>query len=294
MAISCEAGARAATHTRCMTTSADLARRLDGSLHLPGDPLLVAGEDRVRAAFGAANDDRLRTGKATYLPANVVRSTHNVPAGARAEREMKRATPAEEHVDRRHIAADSERSKDMNVTPLRAVRLAGLLLVAVCILASPATAKEADRSLPSAVANSSAADVECPCNAGLPKGSVASPASPVACPCNTGLPDGPSGALSAQLAPGSIATAGTVGFSTVSDVQCPCNAGLPVGQASGVRANPVPQAGVANPSANQSSEAFDWADAGVGAAVTAGIGLLLLAGASLFGRHQVRGRLRAS
>jgi hypothetical protein len=204
---------------------------------------------------------------------------------------MKPATPAQEQVDQRHIAADSERSNDMNVTPLRAVRLAGLLLVAVCILASPATAKEADRSLPSAVANSSASGVECPCNAGLPKSSVASPASPVACPCNPGLPDGPSAALATQLTPGSIATAGTFGVSTVSEVQCPCNAGLPVGQAAAVKANPVPQA---EPSASQSSEAFDWADAGVGAGVTAAIGLLLLAGASLFGRRQLRGRLRAS
>jgi FAD/FMN-containing dehydrogenase len=41
------------------------------------------GEDRVRAAFGAPNYDRLRAVKAAYDPANLFRSNHNVPPLAR-------------------------------------------------------------------------------------------------------------------------------------------------------------------------------------------------------------------
>jgi hypothetical protein len=203
----------------------------------------------------------------------------------------------------------------MTITPLRAVPLAGLLLVAVCVLASAAAAKgpeQAYRASPPAAVETSSSSV--------PDGQ---------CPCNAGLPDGPSGALSARFTPESIAPAGTVGISTVSDARCPCNAGLPVGQAAGVSSQQCPcnvaggppgglptllrtigsraahsggvirvirgyKSGVVHPSANQLSRTFDWSDASVGAAVTAGIGLLILAGASLFGRRRVSERLPAS
>ena len=96
----------------------------------------------------------------------------------------------------------------MTITPLRAVRLAGLLLVAVCVLASPAAAKGPEQAyraaLPPAAGATSGASVsdgQCPCNAGLPQASVASASSPAVCPCNAGLPDGPSAALSARLMP---------------------------------------------------------------------------------------------
>jgi hypothetical protein len=189
----------------------------------------------------------------------------------------------------------------MNITPLRAVRLTSLLLVAACVLASPAVASESYQASPSAVVESSSSnvsEVECPCNQGLPKASVASPSSATACPCNTGLPDGPAGALPTQLRRG-MATARAAGVSTVSEVQCPCNDGLPVGRVADVAAtsagaSAARQAGVAHAAANQSSRTFDWADAGVGAAVTAGIGLVILGGASLYGRRRVHGRLPAS
>jgi hypothetical protein len=220
----------------------------------------------------------------------------------------------------------------MNVTPLRAVRLAGLVLVALCALSSSAAAKgpqQAYRASPPAgvsTSSSSVSDTQCPCNAGLPRTSVASASSPAECPCNAGLPDGPSGVLSARVARQTMAPADAVGNSSVSDVQCPCNAGLPVGQAATISpqqcpcnvaggppgglpellrttgsdaarsasAIPAGQFGVVHPLANQSSRTFEWGDASVGAAVTAGIGLLILGAASLFGRRRVRGRLPAS
>lgn len=184
----------------------------------------------------------------------------------------------------------------MTITPLRAVRLAGLLLVAVCVLASPAAAKGPEQAyraaLPPAAGATSGASVsdgQCPCNAGLPQASVASASSPAVCPCNAGLPVGQAAGVSRQ--------------------QCPCNvAGGPPGglptllrassraahSGSVIRVIRGYTAGVIHPSANQSSRTFDWADASVGAVVTAGIGLLILAGASLFGRRRVSERLPAS
>jgi hypothetical protein len=54
------------------------------------------------------------------------------------------------------------------------------------------------------------------------------------------------------------------------------------------------QVGVASAPAIQTSGRFDWADASVGAGVTAGIGLFLAGGALMFGRRRVREQLRAS
>ena len=54
------------------------------------------------------------------------------------------------------------------------------------------------------------------------------------------------------------------------------------------------QLGVASASAIQTSGRFDWADASVGAGVTAGIGLLVAGGAMVFSRRRVREQLRVS
>jgi hypothetical protein len=159
----------------------------------------------------------------------------------------------------------------MNVTPLRAVHLAGLLLVALCALSSAAAAKGPEwayrASPPAAVGTSSlsGSDGQCPCNAGLPQASVVNASSPAGCPCNAGLPDGPSSALSARVPSENI-----------------------------VPASAARQVSVVHAPANQPRGTFDWAAASVGAGVTAGIGLLVAGGALLFGRRRVRGQLRAS
>jgi hypothetical protein len=161
---------------------------------------------------------------------------------------------------------DSERSKEMNVTPLRAVRLAGPLLVALCVLSPAAAAKGPEQAYlasPSAaggISRSSVSDVQCPCNAGLPVRQVASVQLPQ-CPCN--VAGGPPGGLPAILALHE-------------------RRGVPA-QTIQPRATTIPSRGT-----------FDWADASVGAAVTLIVGLLVAGGALLFGRRRVRGQLGTS
>jgi hypothetical protein len=103
--------------------------------------------------------------------------------------------------------------------------------------------------------------------------------------------------------PAAVATAGGISNSSVSDVQCPCNPDLPVRHAASVSSaaaysDPIRsggfQLGVASAPAIQTSGTFDWADASVGAGVTAGIGLFLAGGALMFGRRRVHEQLRAS
>jgi hypothetical protein len=162
------------------------------------------------------------------------------------------------------------REQEMTVTPLRPVRLAGFLLVALCILSSATTAKGPELAYgappPAAVgtSSSSVSDVQCPCNAGLPRASVVN-ASPAGCPCNAGLADAPSGALSASVASGNIVPAGA-----------------------------VRRVRVVHARSTQPRGTFDWAAASVGAGVTAGLGLLVVGGALLFSRRRVRGQLQAS
>jgi hypothetical protein len=158
----------------------------------------------------------------------------------------------------------------MNVTPHRAVHLAGLLLVALCALSSAAAAKGPEwayrASPPAAVGTSSLNGSDgCPCNAGLPQASVVNASSPAGCPCNAGLPDGPSSALTARVPSENI-----------------------------VPARAARQVRVVHAPAKQPRGTFDWAAASVGAGVTAGIGMLVAGGALLFGRRRVRGQLRAS
>jgi hypothetical protein len=196
----------------------------------------------------------------------------------------------------------------MNITPLRAVRLAGFLLVALCVLSPAAAAKGPEQAY---LASPSAAG-------GISRSSV----SDVQCPCNAGLPDGPSGALSARLTSETIgrpAGAGGLASASVSDAQCPCNAGLPVRQVASVQLPQCPcnvaggppgglpailalherrgvPAQTIQPRATTipSRGTFDWADASVGAAVTLIVGLLVAGGALLFGRRRVRGQLGTS
>jgi hypothetical protein len=173
----------------------------------------------------------------------------------------------------------SEGSTEMKVTPLRAVRLPGILLVALCVLSPAAVAKGPEQayrsSAPTAVgtSNLSVAGGQCPCNAGLPQTAIVNAPATAVCPCNAGLPVPQAAVLSSP--------------------QCPCNVagGPPGGLANMLRTTKV--SGV-RAQARQPSRTFDWADASVGAGVTAGIGLLILAGASLAGRRRVRGQLPAS
>jgi hypothetical protein len=91
---------------------------------------------------------------------------------------------------------------------------------------------------------------------------------PSRCPCNAGLPEafesGTAVQASAQTAPSS---------------QCPCNVGLPGGPS---LPRPVATGQVA---AVQSG--FNWADAGVGAGLVAGLGGIAL-GAVMFARRRHR------
>ena len=119
----------------------------------------------------------------------------------------------------------------MTITPLRAVRLAGLLLVAVCVLASPAAAKGPEQAyraaLPPAAGATSGASVsdgQCPCNAGLPQASVASASSPAVCPCNAGLPVGQAAGVSRQQCPCNVAGGTARRAPHAASCQQPCRA----------------------------------------------------------------------
>jgi hypothetical protein len=125
----------------------------------------------------------------------------------------------------------------MNITPLAACST-GLVLVALCALAPPASAKGPEQwyqvPLPEAVANHPA---ECPCF----------------------VTGGPPGGLPAVLV-------------------LRASRGRSIGA-------PVPAVQPQETSI-QPSEAFDWADAGVGAGFTAVLGLLVTGGALAFSRRR--------
>jgi hypothetical protein len=170
----------------------------------------------------------------------------------------------------------------MYAAPLRAAGVTGLVLVALSVTASAAATMD-----PSMQHRS-------PYGRGTISASTQSSAS---CPCNTGLPDGPSGALvtTGLHATGTPASAIRPAASTQSSASCPCNTGLPDGPSgvlvtTGLHATGTPASAI-RPAA---STTFDWADAAVGAGVTAVICLLLASAVGAIGRRRWLAKVAAA